>query len=90
MQGSLDYTLSGLVYARDTASNEIQHRLSAALNAEAVEDHLYVDLRGSVARQPISALGPLSADPSTASSNYSARQDLHGGASPSRYPWRRG
>lgn len=71
VQGTVDYSLAGLVYARDNDANEIQHRLSAAVTAEAVQDHLTVDLRGSISRQAVSAFGLQSADPTTASSNYS-------------------
>ena len=71
VQGTFDYSLAGVMYARDSDSNDVQHRLAASVVAEAIQDHLYVDMRGSVARQAISALGPQSADPTFASSNYS-------------------
>lgn len=52
---SLDYSLAAHVYARDSSANQLEHRLSGALFAEVVEDHMTVDLRAQIARQPVSA-----------------------------------
>ena len=63
LQGSVDYSLDGVLNSRDSSANAVRHRLAAAGVAEVVERHLYVDLTGSISRQPISTFGVLSADP---------------------------
>ena len=63
LQGSVDYSLDGVLNSRDSSANEVRHRLAAAGAAEVVERHLYIDMTGSISRQPISAFGVLSADP---------------------------
>jgi uncharacterized protein (PEP-CTERM system associated) len=57
VQGSLDYTLTGVVYARNAESNELRNQLAARAAAELVENHLYVDTRATVSRSAISAFG---------------------------------
>lgn len=58
VQGSLDYTLNAVVYARDSTQNKLQNNLGANVSAEAVENHAYVDARASISQQAISAFGP--------------------------------
>lgn len=67
--GSVDYSLSGLIHARDTAANELQNRLQAALDAELVPRHFFVGARASITQQPVSALGVQSVDGSSGRSN---------------------
>lgn len=70
VQGAIDYSLSGVVHARDTSANEVRHRLAANVSAEAVQNHLFIDLRGSISRQPISALNFQAPDPDLGGSSY--------------------
>lgn len=62
VQGSVDYALSGVVHARDSADNRIQNRLAAAVRAEAVPGHLDIGLTGNISRQTVSAFQRQAAD----------------------------
>lgn len=57
VQGSLDYSLNALIYARDGSRNDVQHALAAGFSAEVVENHAFVDTRASISQQSISAFG---------------------------------
>jgi uncharacterized protein (PEP-CTERM system associated) len=57
VQGSLAYSPSALIHARDSSLNELQNNLSARLAAEVVEQHLFVDANASISQQTISAFG---------------------------------
>lgn len=61
VQGSLDYSLNALDYARASDRNTFQNSLNAGVRAEAVENHAYVDARASISQQTISAFGTQSA-----------------------------
>jgi uncharacterized protein (PEP-CTERM system associated) len=56
VRGALDYSLNGVIYARNSSANSVQNALSAVLNAEVVERHAFIDARASISRQSISAL----------------------------------
>ena len=71
VQGSVDYALNTQYYSRSSGANGIHHQLAATVAAEAIPDYLFVDMNGSIGRQPISALGVQSATPSQAGKNYS-------------------
>lgn len=75
-QGSLDYGLSGVIYARDGAASNIQHRLAAAGRGEIVPRHLDVNLEASISRQAISALGSPVVDGGATTRNQSEVQTL--------------
>lgn len=62
VQGSVDYALTGVVHARESADNRVQNRLAAAVRAEAVPDHLDIGLTGNISRQAVSALQRQAAD----------------------------
>jgi uncharacterized protein (PEP-CTERM system associated) len=57
VQGSLSYTLSALIHARDSASNSLQNALDASVRAEAIPRHVYIDAKANVSQQTISAFG---------------------------------
>lgn len=57
VQGSLNYSLNGLLYARESRSNAIQHALNASGKAMLVENFAFVDASASVSQQNISAFG---------------------------------
>lgn len=55
-----NYALRGMYYAQGTRDTETQNSLNAAGKLEAIENLLFVDMTGSIARQNISAFGPQS------------------------------
>jgi uncharacterized protein (PEP-CTERM system associated) len=69
VQGSLNYSLNGLIYARGSSANTIQHALSANVKSELVDNFAFVDANASVSQQNIFALGPLSPDSRLRSGN---------------------
>lgn len=69
LQGSLTYSLDGVLYARDTDANAVRHRLSATGMAVLIERHLSVDMSANISRQPVSAFGVLVAEPNLATTN---------------------
>lgn len=62
VRGSLDYSLTGVMYARRSSSDNLQQSLSAAGTAEAIDHWAYVDASASISQQYISALGTQSTD----------------------------
>ncbi|MES2960125.1 MAG: TIGR03016 family PEP-CTERM system-associated outer membrane protein [Pseudomonadota bacterium] len=69
VQGALDYTLSGLLYARDADESNFQNELNAFGTAEFVDNWVYLDASANVSRQLISAFGSQSSDSSLDNSN---------------------
>ena len=69
MRGYLDYALTGVAYANHREENKFQNALNADLLVEAVENHLFVDLGGSISQQSISAFGQQSNDPTLVNPN---------------------
>jgi uncharacterized protein (PEP-CTERM system associated) len=69
LKGYLDYSLSGLVYGRNTASNELQNALSALATAELIQNRAYIDVGAGISQQLLSAFGPRSVDPAIANAN---------------------
>lgn len=69
VRGFLDYALIGSVYARNNDANDLRHVLNAAGTAELIEGQAFVDLRGSYARQAISAFGSQSSAPGLTEAN---------------------
>jgi uncharacterized protein (PEP-CTERM system associated) len=57
LRGYLDYTLTGLVYARHSDRNELQNALSANVAADLIEDRLQLLGSAAIARTAISAFG---------------------------------
>lgn len=76
VQGSFDYALSGVLHARDSQANALQHRLAANGRAEIVSNHLDLNASASISRQPTSALGVQSADGSLTDVNQSEVRTL--------------
>jgi uncharacterized protein (PEP-CTERM system associated) len=68
-KGFLDYALTGVVYARNSGSNEIQNSLNARFNLEAVENWAFLDTSASISQQAVSAYGTRSADSSAVNAN---------------------
>jgi len=76
VRGFFDYSLTGLLYARDSDSNEFQNSLNAALNVEAVENFAYVDIASTISQQFVSAFGTRSTDPSLVNRNLTETRTL--------------
>jgi len=76
VQGVFDYGLVGVLHARDSQANQIQHRLSASGRAEVVPNQLDLNASASISRQPTSAFGVQSADGSLTSQNQSEVRSL--------------
>ena len=69
VRGFLDYSLNSISYLKSTAGSRLQNALSAALTLEAIDNWAYMDLRGSISQQPISAFGVQSSDNSLSNPN---------------------
>lgn len=69
LQGSLDYQLTGSVYARETSANNVSNALRSTLRAELIDNFLSVDASASISQQAISAFGVQTADPTRDNSN---------------------
>jgi uncharacterized protein (PEP-CTERM system associated) len=59
VQGSIDYALNGVVYARESDRSTIQNRLSlnSSGGLELVENHLYLDASAQASQQLTTAFG---------------------------------
>ncbi|MDO9315442.1 MAG: TIGR03016 family PEP-CTERM system-associated outer membrane protein [Burkholderiaceae bacterium] len=71
LKGSFDYSLHGLLYARESSSNEVQQALRAQGTYEAVDDWAFVNASASVSQQSTSAFGTRSSDSALIDSNRS-------------------
>ncbi len=67
--GFLDYSLRGLLYARESSFNEVQQAMNARATLEAIEKWAYIDASASVSQQSTSALGTRSSDNALIDSN---------------------
>ncbi|MBC7394752.1 MAG: TIGR03016 family PEP-CTERM system-associated outer membrane protein [Variovorax sp.] len=75
-KGFLDYAMTGVVYARNSGRNDIQNKLNARFNLEAVENWAFLDTSASIAQQSISAYGTRSADSSAINANRTEVRNL--------------
>jgi uncharacterized protein (PEP-CTERM system associated) len=57
VRGSLDYSLTGLYYARGTYDNSFQQALDGFLTINTWDDRAFVDIAGKVDRVAVSAFG---------------------------------
>ncbi len=62
VQGSLDYTLNATWYSKTPEAKTFDNALSAAFTAEAVENRLFIEGRGHIAKQSLSPYGTQSVD----------------------------
>lgn len=69
VQGSLDYTLNGYVYARGNGSANLQNNLNAQFRADVIDNWLTVDGFAQVGQQAVSAFGTQSFDPALGNEN---------------------
>jgi uncharacterized protein (PEP-CTERM system associated) len=69
--GSLDYSLLGTLYSRNSDANTFNNTLAASAKGELVPRWAYVDVRANIAKQSVSAFGVQSnADSLQANSNF--------------------
>ena len=71
IRGHLDYSFNTYIYARDSAANNFQNSLSAALHVDAIENWAFLDATALISQQSISAFGAQSPDPALKTSNQS-------------------
>lgn len=69
LKASLDYSLNGQFYARDSGNNRSQNSLNASGTFEAIDQWLFLDFGGYIAQQSISAFGSQSPSNATINSN---------------------
>lgn len=69
VQGSLVYSLNGLLHARESSLNSVYHLLSATGAASGFDGRLGVSANASANRQVISAYGTQGVDPSSNNAN---------------------
>lgn len=64
VKGFLNYALTASFYAKERDQSTFYNALNAQLNAEAVQDWLFIDASASISQQYISPFGTQSPDPS--------------------------
>lgn len=69
LQGSLNYSASGTVHARDSSDNALRHSLAARANAQLVPQRFGVDAAAGISQQIISPFGVQTADPALSNAN---------------------
>ena len=69
VRGVFDYALTSRVGVRDSNASDLRHTLNLLGTAELIENTAFVDLRGSISRQAISAFGKQSFSSSLDNSN---------------------
>ena len=57
IRGSIDYSLTELLYANNTSGRQSQNNLNASGTAEVVDNWAFVDFSGNIGQQSISAFG---------------------------------
>lgn len=76
VQGSVNYSLSGVLHTSDSGRNSLQNRLSASGQAELVPQHLDLSASASISRQAISLFGSQSADGTLTDQNQAELRSL--------------
>ena len=69
IRGNLSYALNAVHHSKPTSEPGIQHFLSGVLNAEAIEDWLFVDAAANVSQRSLSAFGQQSVGNDAQSNN---------------------
>ncbi len=67
--GFIDYALTGRVQTHGSPQDDISQSLNAFANAELIDQRMFVDVRGVIAQQAISAFGTQSLDSSVSNAN---------------------
>lgn len=74
VRGHFDYSLQGLAYGNNRSENDLRHLLSTAVNAELIEDRLFVDAQASISQAVVSAFGQQTPDPALPNENQTERR----------------
>lgn len=69
IRGYLDYVLTATFYARNEESSSFNNYLNASVNAEAVQNWLFIDANANISQQFISPFGTQSINPNLNNSN---------------------
>lgn len=76
VRGTLNYSLTGVVYSRESARNTTQNSLSAAFTGEAIENHAFVDVNATIGQLAVSAFGTQAAGGGLPNANRSEVSSL--------------
>ncbi len=76
VKGFVDYSLTGLAYARSSSSNELQNSLNSVVKVEAIDNWAFVDATANISQQSISAYGTRSADSTLVNGNRTEVRSL--------------
>jgi uncharacterized protein (PEP-CTERM system associated) len=76
IQGHFDYNISGLAYSNNSSDNDIRHQLNSVVNAELIEDRLFVDAAATIAQRLISPFGLRTSDPNLPNSNQAEQRSF--------------
>lgn len=76
VKGFVDYSLTGLAYARRSSSNELQNSLNSVVKVEAIDNWAFVDAAANISQQSISAYGTRSADSTLVNGNRTEVRSL--------------
>ena len=66
---NINYSLQSLTYLNTTQNNALNHQLNGVVNAELLEDFLFLDLRSAIYQQNINALAPIGLGNTNATNN---------------------
>ncbi|MEO8117828.1 MAG: TIGR03016 family PEP-CTERM system-associated outer membrane protein [Rhodoferax sp.] len=69
LKGHFDYSLSELVYAKNSSPNQSHNALNTFGTLEAVDNWAYLDFNGAISQQAISAFGTQSLDNASVNAN---------------------
>ena len=69
LRGSVDYSLTQVLYARNSEKNELQNSLNASGRYEAVDNWAFIDFASSISQQSVSAFGPQSVSNTSINAN---------------------
>ncbi len=75
--GSVDYSVTGVVHARETSADEVQQSLNAFVTVQAIANTAFIDARASISQQRISPLGVQSPDAALADNNRTEVSTLY-------------
>ncbi len=69
VRGFLDYTLTASAYARSADMSNFQNFLDARVDAEIIDDRVFIDANATISQQTISPFGQQSPDPALGNPN---------------------
>ena len=66
---NINYSLQSLTYLNNNQNNSLNHQLNGVVNAELLEDFLFLDLNSAIYQQNINALAPIGLGNTNATNN---------------------